>query len=120
MLCLHAYRTLLLATCQISHACCDKQYLKLNLLLHCLQLCYQLQCHQVLCHPLLQEVSLQSSRVTKMSLATCAVLRQLSFPELDHAVAQRLAGPAAKSSSSAGSKVSIAFDIGALWCLVFQ
>ncbi len=41
----------------------------------------------------LQEASLQSARVSRLDLLNCAELRSLSFPELDQAMAQQLAGP---------------------------
>ncbi|KAA6425941.1 MAG: hypothetical protein FRX49_04316 [Trebouxia sp. A1-2] len=41
----------------------------------------------------LVEASLQSARLSRLDLLNCAELRSLSFPELDQAMAQQLAGP---------------------------
>ena len=54
---------------------------------------------------LLQEVSLQSVTVSRVDLLNCAELRSLSFPQLDQAIAQQLAGPLQPAGSKKKPKV---------------
>jgi len=53
----------------------------------------------------LQEASLQSARLSRLDLLNCAELRSLSFPELDQAMAQQLAGPVNLAGRKARPKV---------------
>ena len=53
----------------------------------------------------LQEASLQSAKVSRLDLLNCAELRNFSFPELDQAMAQQLAGPVNLAGRKARPKV---------------
>ena len=68
----------------------------------------------------LQEASLQSARVSRLDLLNCAELRNLSFPELDQAMAQQLAGPVHLAGRKARSKVSAPVPVPVFDAVHFQ
>ena len=68
----------------------------------------------------LQEASLQSARLSRLDLLNCAELRNLSFPELDQAMAQQLAGPVNLAGRKARPKVPAPVPVPILDVALFE